>query len=172
MTISAVAALAGVILFPLIMVYAGLMDLVTMTIRNMLVLTLAAGWLLLAPLAGFTLAELGWSVGVAGMVLVLAFFLFAMGWIGGGDAKLAAATALWFSPEQSLLYFAYTSLIGGMLTLAILQVRTWMLPTALVRVPWIAHLHDRRTGVPYGAAMAPAALIVFPDTSWLTHAAF
>jgi len=171
MTISALAALAGVVLFPLAMVYAGLMDIVTMTIRNMLVLALVAGWLALAPLAGFSLAELGWSVGVAGVVLVLAFIMFALGWIGGGDAKLAAATALWFSPEQALLYFTYASLIGGLLTLGLLELRTWMLPAALVRVPWIASLHDRKSGVPYGAAMAPAALLVFPETGWLTHAA-
>jgi prepilin peptidase CpaA len=39
-------------------------------------------------------------------------------------------------------------------------------------VPWIAQLHDSKTGVPYGAAMAPAALIVLPQTGWLAHAAF
>jgi prepilin peptidase CpaA len=116
--------------------------------------------------------ELGWSLAVAGLVFCITFAFFAFGWIGGGDAKLAAATALWFDPEHALLYFTYASVLGGALTLAIVQLRGWMLPAALHRVPWIAHLHDSKTGVPYGAAMAPAALIVFPETDWLAHAAF
>ena len=55
-------------------------------------------------------------------------------------------------------------MLGGILTLVILQLRTGLLPMVFYRVPWIAQLQDSRTGVPYGAAMAPAALIVFPDT--------
>ena len=47
-----------------------------------------------------------------------------------------------------------------------------MMPSALYRVPWMVQLHDARTGVPYGAAMAPAALIVFPQTAWVAYAAF
>ena len=171
MTVSALAAAAGVVLFPLAVVYAGVMDLATMKIRNWLVLALGGGWLVLAPLAGFGLTELGWSVTVAGFVFALTFTFFALGWIGGGDAKLAAVTALWFEPTQALLYFTYASLLGGLLTLVILQLRTSMLPAVLYRVPFVAHLRDPKAGVPYGAAMAPAALIVFPDTLWLAHAA-
>jgi Flp pilus assembly protein protease CpaA len=35
----------------------------------------------------------------------------------------------------------------------------------------VAQLQDKKAGVPYGAAMAPAALIVFADTAWVSHAA-
>ena len=172
MTISAAAATIGLILFPLAMVYAGLMDLVTMKIRNALVLLLAGAWLVLAPLAGFSVAELGESVAVAALVFAVTFVFFALGWIGGGDAKLAAVTALWFQPYDALLYFTYASLLGGMLTLGILQLRARLLPAALYRVPWIAQLNEQRGGIPYGAAMAPAALIVFPETAWVAHAIF
>lgn len=172
MTISALAATAGVILFPLAMVYAGLMDLATLKIRNALVLAIGAGWLVLAPLAGFGFMELAASFAVAGLVFAVTFTFFALGWIGGGDAKLAAVTALWFAPDQALLYFIYASVLGGLLTLVILQLRARMMPAALYRVPWVAHLHDPKAGVPYGAAMAPAALIVFPQTAWIAHAAF
>jgi prepilin peptidase CpaA len=172
MTISTFAASAGVVLFPLAMVYAGIMDMVTMKIRNTLVLTLGASWLVLAPLAGFSMAELGWSVAVAALVFVIVFVFFALGWIGGGDAKLAAVTALWFAPEQALQYFIYASLLGGLLTLLILKLRAGVMPPVLYRVPWIANLDDAKAGVPYGAAMAPAALLVFPSTDWLTHVVF
>jgi prepilin peptidase CpaA len=171
-TMSALAATAGTVLFPAAVVYAGLMDLVTLKIRNLLVLVLGAAWLALAPLAGFSMVEMGWSASVACLVFAITFAFFAFGWIGGGDAKLAAVTALWFDPQNALLYFVYASMLGGLLTLAILQFRTVVLPSALYRVPWLAQLRAPKAGVPYGAAMAPAALIVFPDTAWVAHAAF
>jgi prepilin peptidase CpaA len=172
MTISALAAMTGAILFPLAIVYAGVMDVLTLTIRNVLVIGIAACWLALAPLAGFGIVEMGWSLGIAALVFALAFGFFAAGWIGGGDAKLAPAMALWFAPEQTLLVFVYASLIGGVMTLLVLQIRARLMPASFYRVPWIAQLSDRKVGVPYGAAMAPAALIVFPDTAWIAHAAF
>ena len=94
------------------------------------------------------------------------------GWIGGGDAKLASATALWFAPDQTLLYFIYAALFGGLLTVMILQMRTNLVPAFLYRISWIAQLREPKAGVPYGAAMAPAALLVFPSTAWLAHAGF
>jgi prepilin peptidase CpaA len=172
MTISSAAAIAGLVFFPLAMIYAGLMDLATLKIRNTLVLAIGLAWLILAPLAGFSVSELGSSALVAAGVFVVTFTFFTLGWIGGGDAKLAAVTALWFQPSEALLYFIYASLLGGLLTVVLLQLRTRLLPLALYRVPWIAQLHDSKTGLPYGAAMAPAALLVLPDTAWMTHAAF
>ena len=171
MTISTAAASLGLIIFPLAMIYAGLMDLITLKIRNVLVLGLGAAWLVLAPLAGFSVAELGWSAVTALLVFVLTFTFFALGWIGGGDAKLAAVATLWFQPQEALLFFIYASLLGGVLTLVLLQLRMRLLPASLGRVPWIAQLHDPKTGIPYGAAMAPAALIVLPQTAWFTNAA-
>ncbi len=170
MTVSGAAAALGFLLFPLAVVYAGFMDFVTMKIRNRLVLGLAAAWVVLAPLAGFSASELGLSLATAGFVFVVSFALFAFGWIGGGDAKLATVTALWFAPGESLQYFAIASFLGGLLTLAILHFRTGPVPAFLYGVPWLAHLQDPKAGVPYGAAMAPAALIVFPETEWLIHA--
>src|SRR5690606_30332965 len=131
MTISALAAVCGVFLFPLAMIFAGLMDLATMKIRNVLVAAIGLAWLALAPLAGFSLQEMGQNFGVALFVLVLTFFFFVRGWIGGGDAKLAAVTALWFRPEEALVYFAITSLLGGLLTLGILQLRAGYMPPRL-----------------------------------------
>jgi prepilin peptidase CpaA len=172
MTVSTVAATCGLIFFPFAMIYAGLMDLVTLTIRNVLVVAIGVVWLVLAPLSGFSPTELGASAGVAAVVLAVTFTFFSLGWIGGGDAKLAAVTALWFQPQEAFLYYACTGVIGGILTLVILQLRTGLLPPVFYRFPWVAQLQDSRSGVPYGAAMAPAALIVFPDTAWVAHAIF
>lgn len=172
MNVSALAASAGTILFPALVLYAGFMDLMTLKIRNVLVLAMLVAWLALAPLAGFSWDELAMSVAVAAGVFALTFTFFALGWIGGGDAKLATVTALWIGPEHALPYFAYASVLGGLLTLLILKLRSPMVPAMLLRIPFLAQLQNKEAGVPYGAAMAPAALIVFPATEWIAKAAF
>ena len=100
-------------------------------------------------------------------MLVVAFGFFARGWIGGGDAKLAAATALWFGFDHLLDYLIYASLFGGVLTLVLIQFRTLPLPAALARQAWIMRLHESDGGVPYGIALAAAALVVYPKTGWM-----
>jgi prepilin peptidase CpaA len=100
-------------------------------------------------------------------VLATTFVFFARGWIGGGDAKLAAATALWFGFGHLLDYLLYASIFGGVLTLALLQFRNLPLPAVLTRQAWIKRLHDRAGGVPYGIALAAAALAVYPKTGWM-----
>jgi prepilin peptidase CpaA len=99
---------------------------------------------------------------------VVAFILFALGWIGGGDAKLAAVTALWFGADHAGAYLIYTALLGGAVTLGLLQWRLLTLPSWLGSRSWIARLHSERSGIPYGVAMALAGLIVFPHTHWMT----
>jgi prepilin peptidase CpaA len=92
------------------------------------------------------------------------FAMFALGWIGGGDAKLAAATSLWLGWGVMFEYGATAALYGGALTLVILLGRGFVLPTWLSRCEWIARLHDRKTGVPYGVALAAAGIMLYPHT--------
>ena len=66
-------------------------------------------------------------VGAGAAVLTVAFVCFAMGWVGGGDAKVAAAAALWFGFGHLINYLVYASLFGGGLTLLLLQFRQWRL---------------------------------------------
>ena len=167
MTISALTAPAGMLVFTFTMVYAGLTDLMTMKIQNSLLLIFLLAYAMLAPLVGFTISEMGWSAAVAAAVLLVAFVLFALGWIGGGDAKLAAVTALWFGADHTPAYLIYMALIGLAFTLAILQFRVLTLPACLQNRSWIARLHSR-SDVPNGVAMALAALVVFPQTRWMT----
>jgi prepilin peptidase CpaA len=89
---------------------------------------------------------------------------FAFGWIGGGDAKLAAATALWFGFDQLLPYALYASLFGGALTFLIIRFRLLPLPSFLINQEWAQRLHRPDAGVPYGIALAIAALMIYPET--------
>jgi prepilin peptidase CpaA len=168
MTISTFAVAVAPVVFAFTMVYAGLTDLTTMKIRNSLVLLFLLAYLVLAPLLGFAVYDIGWSAVVAAAVLVFTFGCYAFGWIGGGDAKLAAVTALWFGVDYTPIYLIYTALLGGALSFAILQFRTMTLPSFLPNNSWIVRLHSPGSGIPYGVAMASAALVVFPQTRWMT----
>jgi len=156
------------LLFPALMAFAASSDLLTMTISNRISLALAGGFLLLALATGMSLPAIGMHLAAAALVLTIAFICFAFGWIGGGDAKLAAATALWFGFDYLLDYLLYASLFGGALTLLLIQFRLLPLPAVMARQKWILRLHEKGGGVPYGIALAAAALVVYPHTGWMT----
>jgi prepilin peptidase CpaA len=157
------------LLFPAMMAFAASSDLFTMTISNRLSLALAGGFFLLTIVTGMSLYAFGMHLAAAAVVLVVAFGFFSQGWIGGGDAKLAAATALWFGFDYLLDYLIYASLFGGALTILLIQFRKLPLPAALARQKWIMRLHETGGGVPYGIALAAAALMVYPKTGWMPN---
>ena len=159
---------AILLLFPAMMAFAASSDLLTMTISNRVTLTLLCGFIALALVTGMGRDELLSHVGAGFAVLVVTFIFFARGWIGGGDAKLAAVTALWFGANSTLAYFLCMALLGGLFALIIQLFRMQPLPERLLSKPWIVQLHARGTKMPYGVAMALAAFVVFPSTSWMT----
>jgi prepilin peptidase CpaA len=159
--------IARLLLFPALMAFAAASDLFTMTISNRVSLALLGGFLGLAVFSGMGLHDILVHVGAGAAVLAVAFACFAFGWIGGGDAKIAAAAALWFGFAHLLDYLVYASLFGGALTLALLQFRQWPLPYSLGGQPWLLKLHAKDTGIPYGIALAIGALMIYPETDWI-----
>jgi prepilin peptidase CpaA len=109
-----------------------------------------------------------WHMAAAIAVLTVSFVFFARGWIGGGDAKLAAATALWFGFDNLMAYLLYASIFGGVLTLVMIRFRLMTLPKALAEQEWVKRLHRLDGGVPYGIALAAAAILIYPDTALMT----
>ena len=155
----------AVLVFPLLMAVAASSDLLTMRISNRLVLLVVAAFFVAALLVQLPLEQMVLHVGCAAAVLVVAFCFFAFGWIGGGDAKLAAATTLWLGFGQTLPYLVSAALLGGMLTMLLLSVRRLPLPGSLARIAWIDRLHNAKSGVPYGIALATAGLLTYSDTA-------
>ncbi|MEI7804160.1 MAG: prepilin peptidase [Hyphomicrobiales bacterium] len=155
------------LLFPTLMAFAASSDLLTMTISNRVSLALVGSFFVLAFVTGMSLTDIGYHLAAASVVLLVTFGFFARGWIGGGDAKLAAATALWFGFDHLLDYLIYASLFGGALTLLLIQFRLWPLPGILAKQEWLQRLHEKNGGVPYGIALAAAALAIYPETAWM-----
>ena len=155
------------LLFPALMAFAAASDFFTMTISNRVSLILVGGFAVLALMTGMSAATMGSHVGAAAVVFAVVFVMFAQGWIGGGDAKLAAATALWLGFDHLLAYFLYASLFGGVLTFTMIKFRVAPLPGFLVGQDWAQRLHRMDAGVPYGIALAASALIIYPETVWM-----
>ena len=155
------------LLFPALMAFAATSDLLTMTIPNRVSLALAAGFLVLAGVSGMGLTDILAHVGAGATVLVVAFACFAMGWVGGGDAKVAAAAALWFGFSELMNYLLWASLFGGVLTVLLIQFRQWPLPYSMTGQAWLVRLHAKDSGIPYGIALAIGALMIYPETEWV-----
>lgn len=154
-------------IFPLAMALAAATDLFSMTVPNWISLLLVAGFAVLAPLIGLGWSEAGVHVALAVGALIITFAMFSFGWIGGGDAKLFAATSLWLGPDFMLQYAIYAALLGGALTLLILFLRSVPLPATLYAQGWLARLHSPKEGIPYGIALAAAGLLVYPETPFM-----
>ncbi|MBV8776093.1 MAG: prepilin peptidase [Alphaproteobacteria bacterium] len=159
MAASQIVALAG---FASLMIAAAFEDLRRLIIPNPLVLALCLMWplyLIGNPSLYIALA----SLGCAALVFVVGALCFSRGWLGGGDVKLLAAAALWCGPTYTPTLLLLTGMLGGVLALFL------MLPPGA----YIATLARTRFGsldvpagdglatpVPYGIAIASAAVIV------------
>jgi prepilin peptidase CpaA len=161
-----VLELAILCLFPWAMAFGGAMDLFTMTIPNRLSLIMTGGFFALAPFLGLGFEGIMMHVGAGAAMLIVGIVMFALGWLGGGDAKLFAAGSLWVGFDHLLDFTFFITLAGGPLTLGLLAFRNSLPHPLILRQPWAMHLHHPKTGVPYGIAIAIAGLAVFPLMPW------
>ena len=135
-------------LLALLLVVAALIDVRSFTISNRLNLAVAG----LAPLywlaSGLPLwPGIALQVAIAAGVFTLLAALFYTGMMGGGDVKLAAALALWFSPVSTLKFLVFMSLAGGVLTLAVIGLHR-------------ARGKPGKPEIPYGVAIAAGGLAI------------
>jgi prepilin peptidase CpaA len=158
-TVAQIVLLLGL---PTVLAYAAFSDLFSMRISNKVCLAVLGLFGAYALVAGLSPVMVAWHLAAGCVVLVAAFVLFAFNWIGGGDAKLVAAASVWFGFGMLWEFIAVSAVLGGLLTVLLLFVRTLPLPVALVNVDWIAKLHDRQTGVPYGIALSIAGVLLLP----------
>lgn len=90
-------------------------------------------------------------------VLAVGTFMFGRGWMGGGDIKLLAASALWFDLSNGWRLLIAIALAGGVEALLIIVLR---------RLPWPDGLRSKllllkRGGpIPYGIAIALGVVLM------------
>lgn len=153
-----------ILIFAGLLLFAALSDITTMTIPNWVSITLAAAFVVLAPFYGVSFATIGVNLLLGFGALVLGFVLFQFRILGGGDAKLIAAAAIWVGLE-CLLPFAYmTAIAGGATSIILLMARARMLPHPYFP-EFVNRLLKPGGGLPYGVAIAAggfAALSALP----------
>jgi prepilin peptidase CpaA len=160
------------LIFPALVVLAGLKDITSFTIPNWMSGGLALAFFVAAPLVGAGWGVLGLHLAVGAAALLVGMGMFALGWIGGGDAKLFAAAGLWLGWPAAVTFLIGTTLAGGALAVILLGMRS-----QLVRVHtpalggWMDRLTTPGAPAPYGVAIAVGALVAFPtgDLAHLAH---
>ena len=163
-------------MLPALLVAAAITDLTSFTIPNILTAAMLALFVVFVSAMALGGHPIGWHslalhIAAGAAALVFGMVLFAVGGIGGGDAKFFAMTCLWLGWNSLLQYTALAMALGGALTLGILLLRRMPLPPVLASKSWIVRLADAKAGVPYGIALAIAALGILPDTELFRLAA-
>ncbi|MGD9481388.1 A24 family peptidase [Shinella sp. G-2] len=152
------------VVFPLCLAVAACSDFLTMLIPNRVSAILLASFFVVAPLAGLGLTDIAMHAAAGLAVFSACFALFALNVMGGGDAKLLTASAVWFGMTLSLFEFLiYVSFIGGILTMGILALRAHTNTILASGLPVPAHLMTAKK-VPYGVAIGIAAFMAYPSS--------
>ena len=157
--------LVCLIAFPALVLVAAAKDLTSYIIPNWISVALVAAFVPAAALAwaaGAPLPELGLAVGVGAGALIAGIVMFTFGWIGGGDAKLFAACALWLGLPALAPFLFWTAMAGGVLSMVLMVARR---RTAGGPADgWAAKLLTPGAPVPYGLAISAGALAAFPHS--------
>ena len=159
------------VILPLCLAMAAFTDILTMKIPNRVSAALALSFFAVAPFSGMDLVTFGWSVTAAMAVFAGCFALFALNVMGGGDAKILSAAALWYGFNSDLVAFlTLTGLFGGGLALVILFIRANQDILLATPIPIPMHFFKERAGIPYGVAIGAAAFMTFPDSQIFVQA--
>ena len=154
------------LVFPALVIIAALKDVTSYTIPNWISAALILGLPVAAFSLGLPLGVIGQQFGVGLVALVAGMAMFALGWIGGGDAKLFAAAGLWLGWPASLSFLVVTGIGGGVRAVALLALRSlWLRPYVLNGPTWFGRLATPGENVPYGLAIAVGALFAFPGSA-------
>ena len=153
------------VIFPFCMLFAAISDVLSMTIANRVSVILIAAFAVIAPMTGMDWATYGWHF-VAGLtVLAVTFAVFAIGGMGGGDAKLMTATAVWMGFNIVLLqYLVLGAMLGGLMTVLIVLFRNSPMAVFTSGNIFLRHFADQKAGIPYGVALGIAGLMIYPQT--------
>lgn len=149
-------------LLPALVITAALKDLTSMTIPNWISGLLVIGFVPVAWIAGLEPMQILGHLGVGFCALLLGMGLFAARVVGGGDAKLLAAAALWLGLESSGLFLLWTGMAGGLFCLALIAARRNF--QAYPVGGWVGHLLEPKGDIPYGVAICAGALAAFPGS--------
>ncbi len=154
--------------FLLLLLAAAASDLASMEIPNWISIALAASFAPAAFLAGLGWGAIGLHLGFGLFAFAVCAGLFHVGVIGGGDAKVLSAVALWTGWSALLPFLFWTSLAGGLLALGVLALRRLGGAVGPTAPRFLRLLLDKSRGVPYAVAIAVGGFGAFRDLPLLS----
>jgi len=152
--------------FPAALLIAAANDIYEFRIPNWISIVLVAAY----PAAGLAIGASpqvlmeGALIGAA--ALALGFCLFAMKIVGGGDAKLLAATTPWIGLAGLGVFLFYVAVSGVALAMVMMMFRKFPVLPVYAHAPWLIRLHERKKDLPYAVAIAAGALLSFSQTPY------
>ncbi|WP_421363346.1 A24 family peptidase [Agrobacterium rosae] len=151
------------LILPMGLALAAISDLFTMTIPNRVSMMIFLSFILLAPFMGLDWHTFTMNLVGSLIVFSVCFALFAFNIVGGGDAKLLSASAVWFGLNMSLALFTLSvAVVGGVLTIAILLLRSRSQEIMATGLPIPDSLLVAKK-IPYGIAIAIGGLLTYPE---------
>lgn len=154
--------------FWMLMLYAAYSDLKSYTLPNFISLLLVVGFSLAVLVVQPSLTALAWHIAVGIILFVCSYVVYATGPFGAGDVKMISTLGLWMGPVNILPFLMIMSIIGGIIGVALLIFRRFPIPEKWLENQSVKALHSKEEGIPYGIAIAFAALIEFPKTEIYT----
>jgi len=156
-------------LMPAFVIIGGLHDLVTMKITNWISVALVVLFFPVALMSGLGFTGVGVHLGVGLLALLVGMGMFALNWIGGGDAKLIAASCLWLGWSGSALFLLWTAVAGGLFCLLLILARQHLQFLTPKAPGWVARLLEPKGHITYGVAIALGALLAFPEADLMSR---
>lgn len=151
--------------FPWMLIWAALSDIRSMTISNTHNLIFLLLFFAISPLLFKTQIDLTSHILCFAVTFAVGFLFFIRGWMGGGDVKIITVISLWYGAHDFIDFILYMAIWGGILTLLFLILRQYIFPNYLMQTKWFSKLHRADSGIPYGVAIALAALETWTSTN-------
>lgn len=149
-------AFSGVVLFAMVS------DIRGMTIPNEVSIALLFLFVPVAGISGIGLEDLALHFAAGFVMFAIGAALFALNMFGGGDVKMLAAVAVWVGFDNLLALLLLVTLIGGVLSIAILGIKRSSITASFGALPWLHGPAAEQNKIPYGIAIGLGALFLLP----------
>jgi prepilin peptidase CpaA len=151
------------LVFPVLLAAAAIFDASSMIIPNWLNALIAALFVPVALAGHMEMSAIGWNLALGAVVFAIGAGLFLLGVMGGGDVKMIAACSVWLGLPMMVPFLLYTAIAGGALAAVALVARR-IAPAGVSDAGWTRWLTERKSGVPYGIAIAAGAILVWSES--------
>jgi len=151
------------LVFPILVSVAAIFDASSMIIPNWLNALIAALFVPIALAAQMDISAIGWNLGLGVVVFAVGAGLFFLRVMGGGDVKMIATCSVWLGLPMMMQFLLFTAIAGGALAAVALLSRR-IAPVGVSEVGWTRWLTVRRSGVPYGIAIAAGGIFAWSDS--------